>query len=204
MLPQFYRINTGVVVVKVTGNRYFLFTSNMTNFLSLKFDCSLKIKEYRNVTVTCYLLPQERKVEMTAKQYLQQAYRLNELINSDLAELEQLRVLATSVSSPNLSGMPSGGSRNTEPAFVRAIEKIYDLEKVINAEIDRFVDLKKEIRIVINQVPDNSQKLVLKLRYIQFLKWESVAAEMDLSLKQVHRIHNEALKNVKLPFTETK
>ena len=204
MLPQFYRINTGVVVVKVTGNRYFLFTSNMINFLSLKFDCSLKIKEYRNVTVTCYLLPQERKVEMTAKQYLQQAYRLNELINSDLAELEQLRVLSRSVSSPNLSGMPSGGSRNTEPAFVRAIEKIYDLEKVINAEINRFVDLKKEIRIVINQVPDNSQKLVLKLRYIQFLKWESVAAEMDLSLKQVHRIHNEALKNVKLPFAETK
>ena len=141
---------------------------------------------------------------MTAKQYLQQAYRLNELINSDLAELEQLRVLATSVSSPNLSGMPSGGSRNTEPAFVRAIGKIIDLEKVIDAEIDRFVDLKKEIRTVINQVPDNSQKLVLKLRYIQFLKWESVAAEMDLSLKQVHRIHNEALKNVKLPFTETK
>ena len=141
---------------------------------------------------------------MTAKQYLQQAYRLNELINSDLAELEQLRVLATSVSSPNLSGMPSGGSRNTEPPFVRAIGKIIDLEKVIDAEIDRFVDLKKEIRTVINQVPDNSQKLVLKLRYIQFLKWESVAAEMDLSLKQVHRIHNEALKNVKLPFTETK
>lgn len=137
---------------------------------------------------------------MTAKQYLRQAYRLNELINSDLAELEQLKVLANSVSSPNLSGMPSGGSRNTEPAFVRAIEKIYDLEKVIDAEIDRFVDLKKEIRSVINQVPDNSQKLVLKLRYIQFLKWESVAVEMDLSLKQVHRIHNEALKNIKLPY----
>ena len=81
--------------------------------------------------------------------------------------------------------------------------KIIELEKVIDAEIDRFVDLKKEIRDVINKVPDNSQKLVLKLRYIQFLKWESVAAEMDLSLKQVHRIHNEALKNVKLPYTET-
>lgn len=30
---------------------------------------------------------------MTAKQYLRQAYRLNELINSDLAELEQLKAL---------------------------------------------------------------------------------------------------------------
>ena len=143
-------------------------------------------------------------MNLTAKQYLRQAYRLNELINSDLAELEQLKVLSMSVSSPNLSGMPSGGTRNTEPAFVRAIEKIIDLEKVIDAEIDRFVDLKKEIRQVINEVPDNSQKLVLKLRYIQFLKWESVAAEMDLSLKQVHRIHNDALKSVKLPFAEIK
>lgn len=140
---------------------------------------------------------------MTAKQYLRQAYRLNDLINSDLAELEQLKVLSTSVSSPNLSGMPSSGTRNQEAPFVNAVMKIIELEKVIDAEIDRFVDLKKEIRDVINKVPDNSQKLVLKLRYIQFLKWESVAAEMDLSLKQVHRIHNEALKNVKLPYTET-
>mgnify|MGYP003427491727 FL=1 len=141
---------------------------------------------------------------MNAKQYLKQAYRLNELINSDLAELDQLRALSTSVSSPNLSGMPSGGSRNTEPAFVRCIDKIIDLEKVIDAEIDRLVDLKKEIREVINQIPDNDQKLCLKLRYIQFLKWSAVADEMELSLKQVHRIHNEALQNVKLPFVETK
>lgn len=140
---------------------------------------------------------------MTAKQYLRQAYRLNDLINSDLAELEQLKVLSTSVSSPNLSGMPSSGTKKQEAPFVNAVMKIIELEKVIDAEIDRFVDLKKEIRDVINKVPDNSQKLVLKLRYIQFLKWESVAAEMDLSLKQVHRIHNEALKNVKLPYTET-
>lgn len=140
---------------------------------------------------------------MTAKQYLKQAYRLNDLINSDLAELEQLKILSTSVSSPNLSGMPSSGTRKQEAPFVNAVMKIIELEKVIDAEIDRFVDLKKEIRDVINKVPDNNQKLVLKLRYIQFLKWESVAAEMDLSLKQVHRIHNEALKNVKLPYTET-
>lgn len=139
---------------------------------------------------------------MTAKQYLRQAYRLNDLINSDLAELEQLKVLSTSVSSPNLSGMPSSGTRKQEAPFVNAVMKIIELEKVIDAEIDRFVDLKKEIRDVINKVPDNSQKLVLKLRYIQFLKWESVASEMDLSLKQVHRIHNEALKNVKLPYSE--
>lgn len=136
---------------------------------------------------------------MNAKQYLRQAYRLNELINSDIQELEQLKALSKSISSPTLSGMPSSG-RKQEAPFVNAITKIVDLEKVIDAEIDRFVDLKKEIRTVISSVEDNSQQLCLKLRYLQFLKWESVAAKMDLSLKQVHRIHNEALQAVKLPF----
>ena len=80
---------------------------------------------------------------MTAKQYLRQAYRLNEVIDSDLAELEQLKVISRSISSPNLSGMPSSGTRKQEPAFVNAICKIIDLEKYIDAEIDRFIDLKK-------------------------------------------------------------
>lgn len=139
---------------------------------------------------------------MNAKQYLKQAYRLNELIDSDLKELEQLKALATSVSSPSLTGMPGSGQRKQEAPFVNAIVKIIDLQNYINAEIDRFVDLKKEIRSVILKVPDNNQKLCLKLRYIQFYKWEAVAAEMNLSLKQVHRIHGEALQAVQkiLPY----
>ena len=139
---------------------------------------------------------------MTAKQYLRQAYRLNELIDSDLKELEQLKALATSISSPNLSGMPGSGTRKQEAPFVNPVLKIIDLENYINAEIDRFVDLKKEIRTVIYQVQDNNQKLCLKLRYIQFYKWEAVASEMNLSLKQVHRIHNDALHAVQkiLPY----
>lgn len=137
---------------------------------------------------------------MKAKQYLRQAYRLNELINSDLEELAQLKALSESVPSMNLSGMPSPGTKNTEPSFVRCINKIVDLEKIINDEIDRFVDLKKEIRCVINNVADQNERLVLRYRYIEFLKWEAVASKIDLSLKHVHRIHASALQNVKVPF----
>ena len=96
--------------------------------------------------------------------------------------------------------MPSSGTRNTEAPFAKCIQKIIDLENEINAEIDRLVDLKKEIRDVINTAPTYEQRLVLKYRYIEFLKWEAVASKIDLSLKHVHRIHNEALKNIKIPF----
>lgn len=138
---------------------------------------------------------------MTAKQYLKQAYRLNELINSDIQELEQLKALSKSISSPNLFGMPSG-SKKQEAVFVNAIMKIVDLEKIINAEIDKFVDLKKEIRNVILKIPDNNYKLCLMLRYIQFRKWNTIAAEMNFSLKQVYRIHGKALHEVQkvLPY----
>ncbi len=135
---------------------------------------------------------------ITAKQYLKQAYRLNELINSDLQELEQLKALSESISSPKLSDLPSGSKQDA--SFVNVVIKIVELEKLIDAEVNRLVDLKKEIREVINNVEDNNQKLVLKLRYLQYLKWDAVAIEMNLSSKQVHRIHKEALEAVKLPF----
>lgn len=140
---------------------------------------------------------------MTAKQYLRQVYRLNELIQSDLEELEQLKALSTSISSPNLSGMPHSATRSTEAPFAKCVAKIIDLERIINDEIDRFVDMKKEVRETINTLESPNEVLVLKLRYVEFLKWGAVAVKMNLSLKQVHRIHGDALQNIKIPYSDT-
>jgi len=136
---------------------------------------------------------------MQAKQYLKQAYRLNDLINSDLEELDELRIFSESISSPNLSGMPKSGTGNTEPTFARAVDKIIDLENHINEEIARLVDLKKEIRSVINEVFDGDEKLLLKYRYINFLAWEDICEKMNISMRTAHRIHASALVNVKVP-----
>ena len=136
---------------------------------------------------------------MQAKQYLKQAYRLNELINSDLEELAELKIFSTSISSSNLSGMPRSGTGNVEPTFARAIDKIIDLENHINEEIAHLVDLKKEIRSVINEVIDGDEKLLLKYRYINFLTWEDICEKMNVSIRTAHRIHTSALEHVKVP-----
>ena len=136
---------------------------------------------------------------MQAKQYLKQAYRLNELINSDLEELAELKIFSKNISSPNLSGMPSSGTRNTDSAFSRAVDKIIDLENHINEEIVHLVDLKKEIRSVINELIDGDEKLLLKYRYINFLGWEDICEKMNVSIRTAHRIHATALANVKIP-----
>lgn len=108
---------------------------------------------------------------MTAKEYLHQAYRLDHKINSDIEELQKLREMSCSISSPQL-GDRVQSSRSQEAPFVRCVEKILDLEKKINEEIDLFVDLKKEIRSVIERVENTDEQMVLRYRYIHNLTWE--------------------------------
>lgn len=135
---------------------------------------------------------------MMAKEFLRQAYRLNELINSDLEELQNLRELSRSVSSPVFEEKISG-TRNTDPPFVRYVGKIIDLEKQIQQEVDRLVKLKSDIREAINQMQNVDEKLLLRYRYINFLNWEEICVNLNVSIRTVHRLHSSALQHLKVP-----
>ncbi len=132
---------------------------------------------------------------MTAKEYLQQAYRLDEMINSNLKRLDHLKDLASNVSASNFSDMPPNDTRNTDPPFVRYMPKIIDLEHKIDDEIDRLVDLKNEITARLEAVPNADYKLLLTSRYLNFETWESIAEIMQFSVQWVHELHKRALKN---------
>ena len=136
---------------------------------------------------------------MTAKQYLRQAYRLNQLIESDIHELEQLRALSKSISSPNLTGMPTAVRNKSDASYTDIINKIIDLEHRINREIDSYIDLKGEIRTAIDNVADTDQRLCLRLRYLHALKWDGVCAEMGVSLRRVYDLHEAGIKAIKVP-----
>lgn len=136
---------------------------------------------------------------MTAKEYLQQAYRLNELIASDEREKAALQELLTSLPSQDASKDIVSASKDNSASFTKIVEKIADLDNQINEEIERLVALKTEIRNVINAVPDNDERLCLRLRYIEFLTWEQVAEKMNYERRQVFRLHGNALNHVKVP-----
>lgn len=136
---------------------------------------------------------------MTAKQYLSQAYRLNEHINSDLSELDRLRDLAISLSSVNYDGIRVSSTRSTEAPFEKTICKIIDAEKKINAEIERLVDLKAEISGAISQLANVDEQLLLRFRYINNYGWEKIAVLMSVSMRTVHRIHASALRDFQPP-----
>lgn len=136
-----------------------------------------------------------------AKQYLKQAYRLNELINSNLQELQDLKQLSLSISAIDYSKeRVQGGTSSSDAKFVDLISKIVELEEVIDKDVDRFVNLKIQIRDTINAVENLDEQVLLRYRYINFLTWEQICEKMNVSLRTIHRIHSTALKNVKIPI----
>lgn len=135
---------------------------------------------------------------MTAKEYLRQAYRLDQKINSDIAEAARLREIASGVSAPSL-GERVQMSQSNEAPFVRRLEKVMLLEESINKEIDLYVDLKKQIRTVIDTVEDTDERLVLKFRYIHNYTWEQIGTELRADSRTVRRWHGNALTHVVMP-----
>ncbi len=136
---------------------------------------------------------------MTAKEYLRQAYRLNELIDSRITELERLRDYSTRLASCSFEGERVSKSRSTEAPFARIIEKIVDLEKVINCDINRYMDLKAEMNTAIDRVSNVDERLLLRYRYLNNYSWDDIAQLLNVSGRTVHRIHSNALYNFSVP-----
>ena len=135
----------------------------------------------------------ERNEIMTAKQYLGQSFRLNAKIDANKMELERLRALAESVPSPDLS-QDRVQTSGVNDRIGSTVVKIVDLEAVIQGEIDHFVDLQKEIRACLDKITDDTLKVILQKRYLNFQKWEQIAVDLECTFQWVHVLHKRALK----------
>lgn len=131
---------------------------------------------------------------MTAKEYLKQAYRLNQRVNSKLEMLETLKQLATKCTS-TVSGMPSGSKQSTS-TMADTIEKIVDMKGEIDIEINRLVKLIREITNVIKLVKNPEHQMLLERRYVCFCSWEQIAVDMNYSIQHTFRIHGRAMKEI--------
>lgn len=131
---------------------------------------------------------------MRTKEYLGQAYRLDQRVNSKLEQMESLKQLALKCTA-TVSGMP-GGSKLSVSTMADTVDKIVDLKDEINADIEKLVNLKREIVRVIKKVNNSEHQMLLELRYLCFSTWEQIAVEMNYSLQHTFRIHARALKEV--------
>lgn len=134
---------------------------------------------------------------MTAKEYLRQYRTLDGKINAKCQHLEELEAKALYVS-PSTENV---GSRNCLPHS--RVEEITDnimrLQDEINGEIDKLVNLEREIRGAICRLKDDKLRNVLEYHYINGMTLEQTAVKMNYSYRQICRIHGEALAKIICP-----
>lgn len=135
---------------------------------------------------------------MTAKEYLGQAKRLDNIIKCRLQELEYWRGLSGSLSSCGF-GQTRSSNRPSEAPFVKCIERIDGIEREIDNKIDELVRLREEIGKAIDTVEGRDEQLVLHYRYLDDLSWTDIANKLFVSERTARRIHETALKNFNVP-----
>ena len=137
------------------------------------------------------------KPKLSAKDYLSQAYRIDQRINSKIEQVQSLRDLAEKASATLSDVPPSRGTRNVH-RIEDVIAKMMDMESEISADMKRLLNLKHEIVTVINCVESPELQTLLELRYLCFKTWEQIAVALHFDLRWVHRLHNRALNEVEL------
>ena len=128
---------------------------------------------------------------MTIKEYLNQARYIDREIDAKLDHLSKLNSIIYKATS-TISDMPGNPTRDVTRRE-KAIAKVIDLQKEIDEEIDRLVDMKREINKFISSIPKKEYQLLLELRYVNLCTWEKVAETMNVDIRHVYRMHGAAL-----------
>jgi hypothetical protein len=132
---------------------------------------------------------------MTPKQFLMQAWLIDERIDMKLEEHERLRGKLEAGRSANYSGMPRGGSGD----WTDAVDAVIDMEKSINREIKALCKIKRDVNDAIDAVVELQYRVLLEMRYRCYMPWEVIAEKMGYEVRNVFRLHGKALVKVKVP-----
>lgn len=132
---------------------------------------------------------------MTAKEYLAQANRLNELIEFEAKELRNTRELAYKISSPTYGERIACSKGTHDPMYVTCVNNVIDLENTMQKELNRLVALRSEIEGALNKMENGEERTLLSLRYVEHMTWDEIGERLHVSRRTAHRIHDSALKN---------
>lgn len=137
---------------------------------------------------------------MDVKEFLSQHKIIDDCINAKLDEIKELRSLATRLS-PSISG-ESHCVGTVSDRVGRTAAKIADLEREVNDQIDRLIEVKAEINAMINSLGDILLRNLLERRYLLGFSWEKIAEDMGYTPRHITRLHNKAIARLQLLYSD--
>ena len=111
--------------------------------------------------------------------------------------LEEIQALRMDKMFPSIvnDGMPKGSEqRDLSDYAAKLDELIQELKEERLEKVKRLSDIEKSIR----QLKNEDAQIIMRLRYIDGLKWEEVCVAINYEWAQMHRIHARALREIKI------
>lgn len=128
---------------------------------------------------------------MSAKEYLRQLITLDAYIRARKEDYEMVLSMATQATQrlKDVQVLTSRRPGKQEDLMVKCVE--------VSIEIDKktllLLELQNEARGLIEGLKDDRYRTILTLRYLLGRSWGYIAEHMGYSIRQVHRLHGEAL-----------
>ena len=135
-----------------------------------------------------------KKENEAKKEYL---LRYRDAVRSEKQIDEEIKQLRLDTLMPAVvnDGMPHGsGGGDLSGYAARVDELLADLKD----QMEKRIQIRREITQKIEEMSNETEKMVLRYRYIHLLKWEEIAVKMCYSWKGIHKVHGRALKHFML------
>ena len=138
---------------------------------------------------------EQKKTENEIKKEYLQSYRDAVIAETQIKEeIDQLRM---DKMFPGLiqDGMPHGSGGSDLSAYAA---KLDELLRELEDQMNERIQLRREIVRKIECMDSETEKAVLRYRYIHMLKWEEIAVKMSYTWQHIHRIHGKALSHFEM------
>ena len=140
-------------------------------------------------------MPADVKKENEAKKEYLMRYR--DAVRSEKQIEEEITRLRLDTMMPAVvnDGMPHGSGIGDLSGYAAAMDRLMnDLKE----QLEKRITIRREITQKIEKTPNETEKMVLRYRYIHLLKWEEIAVKMCYSWKGIHKVHGRALQHFKM------
>lgn len=125
------------------------------------------------------------------KQRLKSAWVWQKQLEADLQMLQDLKDLAEQIT-PVYSLAPGGGSSNDK--LGGTVAKMADVEVSVQSDIRMLTEALAATRALIKMLDDEKLQLILFKRYLNYQRWEVIAADLGYTWRRIHQMHAKALK----------
>ena len=102
-------------------------------------------------------------------------------------ELRQAVMIKTS--SFQTDKVQESGTSNFDDKYMKFIEVSED----INEQVDKIFDLRLRVSNEIDRLEKPEHRIILRMRYINLKTFEEIAVKMNYDIRQVTRLHGNAL-----------